>query len=136
MRSLGAREIEGHSDEGLLFLHEVRKRSGERRLVRVGVWCFPSKNKSGFIISMRTAVYTVASFGQRPSQLGGWTKYPGDDEPFGSAKEIRIFAGFVEEKDPSKFRIPVEVDSWQGVFTGQLTDDDRIDSGYSFPPPP
>jgi len=111
---------------GTVFLHEMRKADGTRRLVGVDIIGYgqsPSGDSLSFLPQYR--VYTPASAWLAPRQIAA-ASGRAPLLPTNGGDALQLFAGQFDPQDPSHFTVNYAIDGKPGIIDGWLKDDDTI----------
>jgi hypothetical protein len=128
---------------GILFMHEMRDKAGNRRLVI----CFRDANAMGPLFAtfgIWATVWDPATLRAPPRPTPKRNAYgwdydgPGWDLP---GKNLRFYAGQIDPADAGHFTIRYEMDAQEGIVDGRLNaDGDDVEitvrSGPAAPPSP
>jgi hypothetical protein len=111
------------NDEGVLFLHAMESRSGNKRLVKVAV---ESRASGG--LSLEYRVWAQANrFSPVEEVHMDWesVSLPPRHSNLPPLK-LRVFAGQADRKRPNHFTIDFEYGKAKGIIDGVLLDDDSV----------
>jgi hypothetical protein len=116
---------------GTLFIHELRKPSGEPRLVVLDLRVVPFHGET-IVVAMphefEPATLLHAAVEHQESRQTGILD--------SSSRSFKVFAGAADQADPTHFTFRVDDDGNVKKYEGWLEEDDSISIGEQKQPPP
>jgi hypothetical protein len=110
-----------------VFVHEVRRKDGERRLVAIDVLekPYPSTIQSGYWARFDATVIEPGSLWRRPRFLANLVYSFGVHEP-SNVPALAIRYGKMDPNDPSHFTIVIPLAKAERIVDGWLGNNDQI----------